>query len=47
MNSKKYKWVRKKIRDVIVDNKDEISVEEKIKVKRVMRLLDWFVKNGI
>ena len=42
----RYKWMRKKIRDCIVGGSDvkEVSVEDKIKVKRVLRLVEWYLE---
>ena len=42
----RYKWMRKKIRDVIVGGSDveEVSIEDKVKVKRVLRLVEWYLE---
>ena len=42
----RYRWMRKKVRDVIVGGSDvkEVSVEDKIKVKRVLRLVEWYLE---
>jgi len=51
MDEKKYKWMRKKIRDVIVGCECkgkctcEVSVEKRKLVKRVLGIVDWYVKN--
>ena len=42
----RYKWMRKRIRDVIVGGSEvkEVSVEDKVKVKRVLRLVEWYLE---
>jgi len=42
----RYRWMRKRIRDCIVGGSDvkDVSVEDKIKVKRVLRLVEWYLE---
>jgi len=44
-NDNRYRWMRKKVRDVIVGaDVKEPPVEDKVKVKRVLRLIDWYLE---
>jgi len=48
---KKYLWLRKRVRNVIVGCECkgrcncELSVEDKLRVKRVLGMIEWYLKN--